>query len=264
MRKKYVEYGSILLLDCAAIVLIALQMKLFGWILLAVGAIMLLFCNKQFRNNIFLIYVSIAILGVTPITTDISYSHMLLMGFLLILAIAIPYLVSRYLYKNKLVTFKFHHGRRWYKSEIFYVILTAVVTYLFFPLMLGQTGSYLNWTVAPGADNLIRLFIGTNALGIWDELFFVSTVLGILRKHLTFPLANLAQSVLFTSFLYELGFQGWSFAVIFIFALLQGYIFKKTDSLLYVITIHLVADLILYLVLIHLHNPTWIPIFITG
>jgi membrane protease YdiL (CAAX protease family) len=261
--QKYFEYGSIILLDITAIVLIAFQMKMVGWLILGVGAFSLFFAGKQFRRDIFLIYICLALLGLTPITTDTSYGHTIVMGTFLILAIVIPYTMSRYVYKDHLVYFRMHHGRNWYKSEIFYIFLTAVVTYFLFPIMLRSSGSYLNWTVEPGTDNLLRLFIGTNALGIWDELFFVSTTLGILRRHLTFPFANLAQSILFTSFLYELGFRGWAFLIIFVFALLQGYIFKKTDSLFYVITIHLVADFILYLTLIYLHHPDWISIFAT-
>ncbi len=183
------------------------------------------------------------------------------MGFALGLAIAIPYVVSKYIYKDGVITFKFHHGRRWYRTEIAYVFLTAIIAYFLLPFLLKDTESYKNWTVDTATQDLIRLFIGTNVLGIWDELFFVSTILGILRRYFNFALANLSQAVLFTSFLYELGFRGWAFIVIFIFALIQGYIFKKTESLFYVITIHLTLDLILYLVLIHLHHPEWLRIF---
>lgn len=261
--RKYIEYSSIILLDIAAIVLIALQMKLVGWLLLGAGAFLLLFCSKAFRKNLFLLYISLGLLGVTPITTDISYFHMVEMGLLLSLAIAIPYCISRFAYKEHAVRFKFHHGRKWYKSEILYIGITAFLSYILLPFLLRETGSYHNWSVEPGAENLIKLFIGTNALGIWDELFFVSTALGILRRFLPFNYANLAQSVLFTSFLYELGFRGYMFIVIFIFALIQGYIFKKTESLFYVITVHLTLDFILYLVLIYLHHPQWLPIFFT-
>lgn len=261
--QKFIEYASIIVLDIAAIVLIALQMKFAGWMLLGIGALLLLFCRKQFRKNVFLLYFSIGLLGITPITTDISYFHMFQMGVLLTLAIAVPYVISRYVYKDHMVRFKFHHGRKWYKSEILYIGITAILSYILLPFLLRETGSYHNWSVTPGIENLITLFIGTNALGIWDELFFVSTALGILRRFLPFGYANLAQSVLFTSFLYELGFRGYMFIIIFIFALIQGYIFKKTESLFYVITVHLTLDFILYLVLIYLHHPQWLPIFFT-
>jgi membrane protease YdiL (CAAX protease family) len=261
--KKLFEILSILFLIVTAITLIALQMKPLGFYLLAAGAIATLFTSTKFRRDILLIYVSLSILSFTPINTDISYYHMFEMGLALILAVAIPYVVSRYLYKDHAVRFPWHHGRRWYKSEIWYIIITATIAYFLLPFMLRSTGSYLNWTVEPGVENLIKLFIGTNALGIWDELFFISTVLALLRRHLPFTAANIVQGVLFTSFLYELGFQGWIFIIIYIFALIQGYIFKKTESLLYVITVHLTFDLILYLVLIYLHHPSWLPIFVT-
>lgn len=259
---QFAKAFSLILLSITGIVLIPLEMKTAGWILYALGLIVLLFCDRQFRKDIFLIYISLALLGITPITTDISFTHILQMGTTLSLAIAIPYLISRFVYKDYLVRFKFHHGRYWYKSEIFYIVLTAIIAYITLPFALANTNSYLNWTVAPGAINLFILFLGTNFLGIWDELFFISTVLGVLRRHVSFPIANLTQSILFTSFLYELGFRGWLFLVIFVFALVQGYIFKKTESLFYVITIHLTLDLVLYLALIHAHHPEWMPIFL--
>lgn len=259
--RRLFEYINILLLCASAVVLIALQMKLYGWILLVIGALTLFLCRKEFAKNLLLVYASLSILGVTSINTDISYVHMAEMGIALFLAVAIPYTISRYIYKDHLVRFKFHHGRKWYKSEVLYVLAAGVAAYFLIPFYLRDTAAYLNWTVDPGASNIVRLFIGTNVLGIWDELFFVSTVLGIFRRFLSFMWANLAQSVLFSSFLYELGFTGWGFGMMFLFALLQGYIFKKTDSLIYVISIHLTLDFILFLALIHAHHPTWLPIF---
>lgn len=185
------------------------------------------------------------------------------MGIPLVLAIALPFIITRYLYKEKTIRFPFHHGRNWYKSEILYILITATIAYLLLPFYLRDTGAYLNWTVPTDPQGLFVLFLGTNGLGTWDELFFVSTVFAILRKHFPFPLANAAQAVLFTSFLFELGFTGWAPLVLYPFALSQGFIFKKTDSLLYVITIHLTLDLILYLALINAHHPGWLHIFFT-
>jgi membrane protease YdiL (CAAX protease family) len=261
MRKVF-EVIALILLAATAIFLIALQIKSLGWVLFLCGIAAVCFSEKAFRKDIILIYISLGILGIAPISTDISPMHMLILGIMLPLAILIPYSISRFVYKDHAVRFPFHHGRNWYKSEIAYVFIAAITTYLFFPAVLSSGNSYLNWTVLPGFLNLSLLFLGTNGLGIWDELFFISTVLALLRRHLSFPLANLLQAILFTSFLYELGFRGFGFLVIFVFALTQGYIFKKTESLLYLITIHLTIDFILYLALISMHHPTWMPIFI--
>lgn len=260
--QKFSKTLSIIFLALSAVVLIGLQLKLFGWILFLAGLISLLFSTKQFRKDLFLLYISLGLLGITPITTNISFTHILQMGSLLTLVVAIPYVVSRFVYKDYLVRFKFHHGRSWYKTEMAYIFFTIFVSYIFLPFALLNTGSYQNWTVEPGLLYLIVLFIGTQGLGLWDELFFVGAVLGILRRHISFPLANLIQAILWTSFLYELGFRGWLFIVVFFFALLQGYIFKKTESLLYIISIHLSLDLVLYLALIYTHHPTWMPIFL--
>lgn len=256
------EYISLALLCLSAVILIALQWSFLGWILLGIGMTSLLFCRSRFRKYVGLVYLSLAILGVTPITTDTSNLHFIQMGIPLILAIALPYGISKYLYQESAIRFRFHHGRRWFKTEMLYIVITATLAYLVLPFFLENTGSYLNWMIEPGVERFTRLFIGMNALGIWDELFFISTVLGVLRLFFSFQVANVAQSIIFTSFLYELGFRGWGVIMIFIFALSQGYIFKKTKSLFYVITIHLTIDFVLYLALIHAYHPGWMPIFL--
>lgn len=148
---------------------------------------------------------------------------------------------------------------------IIYVPIAALLAYFILPWYLKDTGSYLNWTADLAPDQVTRLFIGTNALGIWDELFFCNTVLAILRKYFPFWQANLLQAFLFTSFLYELGFQGWyGPIIIFIFAWLQGKVFQRTENLTYIITIHLIVDAVLFLVLLHLHNPHILDIFLTA
>ena len=111
---------------------------------------------------------------------------------------------------------------------------------------------------------MIRLLIGTEALGLWDELFFVLTILAILRQYMPFWWANCIQAILWTLFLYQLSFRSWGPVFIFAFALLQGYIFLRTKSLLYLLSIHLTLDFILFLALVHAHYPELVRIFITG
>lgn len=262
-QTRFFEYLSLFFLCVTAPTLIALQVKPFGWYLFAAGVVSLLFARREFRKHIFLVYLSLGMLGITPISTSIDFIHVSQMGLLILLAVVTPYVISRYVYKDHVITYPLHHGRKWTKREIFYVFFAFGVAYVTFPFMLRETGSYNNWTVEPGFYNLGLLFLGTNILGLWDELFFINTVLALLRKHMSFSAANLIQAVLFTSFLFELGFRGWAFLVIYFFAILQGWVYNKTHSLLYVITIHLTVDFVLYLVLLYLYYPEWIPIFFT-
>lgn len=261
--RSFAEYLATFLLSLTSISLIALQIKPLGWFVLAAGVIALSLTSPDFRRNIALIYCALAILGITPINTSTDFPHSLQMGGALFAAVFIPYVFTKYIYKNHLVRFPLRARRKWYKSEITYILVTATIAYVLLPLMLRSGDSYLNWHIEPGLWNLIEAYIGLNVVGIWDELFFVSTVLGILRGFLDFRIANVVQAVIFTSFLYTLGFQGWCFVVIFAFALIQGYIFKRTDSLLYILTIHLTVDLVLHVALVYLHHPGWMPIFIT-
>lgn len=261
--RDYFKYLILLLFLITAVVLIPLEMKLLGWILLGITVVLLLFCEKHFRNDMILVAVTLGLLGIADISTDLSYAHLITLGIPFTLVVVVPYYVTRKWYKEKTIQFPFHHGRNWYRSEILYILITALLAYLILPIYMKDTGSYRNWEVALDPKTLIFLFVACAAVGIWDELFFVSTLLALWKKHFPFTFANLAQAVVFTSFLYDLGFRSWAPFILYFFTLAQGYIFKKTHSLLYVITIHLVLDFILYLVLIHAHYPNILDIFIT-
>jgi hypothetical protein len=174
-----------------------------------IGCVLLVFAQRDFRRDVALIFFSLAILGLIPITTDTSISNMFLMGTALSVAVLTPYLVTRFIYRQDTISFGAFTTRGWTRSEWLWIGFTVALGYFLIPYYLADTLSYLNWTVKPGVWELTLLFIGTNALGIWDELFFVNTVLAILRKHVDFHIANVVQATLFTSFLYELGFRGW-------------------------------------------------------
>jgi membrane protease YdiL (CAAX protease family) len=219
------------------------------------------FTSRKFARYFSFICFSVFLLGIIAITTDISYRNFLVMGTALGLAVAIPFLVSHFIYKDKVIAYTFHYKKKWKRSMYGYILLTVLISYFLIPFYLKNTEAYLNWTVNLDPHSIIRLFIGTNALGIWDELFFVNTVQAVFRRFFSFWLANLFQAILFTSFLFELGFTGWGFLMIYIFALIQGYIYKKTESLLYVITIHLCLDFVLFLALVHVHHPEILQIF---
>jgi len=257
------ERANVLLLCLAAIMLMALQEPTLGYGILIFGLAGLGICGNEFRRNIVLIYFSVALLGATPLGTSTGLRHAILMGVPLFLSIAIPYLVTRYIYKNNLLRIPFNFRRIWHRKEISYILLVLILSYFILPFMLRETNSYPNWTIQPGFWNIITSYVGLNAVAIWEELFLVTTVLTIFRRHLPFWQANIAQAVIFSSFLFAVGFIGWSFLVIFFFALSQGYIYKKTGSLAYVLAIHLSLDIFVHLSILELNHPGWVPIFIT-
>ena len=70
------------------------------------------------------------------------------------------------------------------------------------------------------------------------------------------------QTVIFVSFLWELGYRAWGPLLTIPFALVQGWIFRLTRSLTYIVCVHLLFDLVLFLVLVHAHNRQWLPLFV--
>lgn len=252
---------TLVLLILASTLLIPLQIKEIGWVVWLLGLASLLIAEKRFARHLLLIFISIGLLGLTHINTSITPQNIIGMSIPLGLAVAIPYLVTRFIYKEAVIEYPLH-WQPWTKKQIAYLALAAILAYLLLPLWMTTTGGYHNWHVDPQANQLSILFLGTNGLGIWDELFFIITVLALLRQHLSFKVANVLQAIIFTGFLYELGFTGWAFLAIFPFALLQGLVFKNTHNLWYVVAIHLTIDLVLYLALINAHHPHLADIFL--
>ena len=258
---------SVIALICAAAppLLAIHELKSLGWALVAASTVMLLpIISSRFTRHMSVLIGMLVLLGLIPINTDVSWGHLAGMGAALIATIAVPYLVTTRIYKEQVIRFPFRMHRKWHKREFGYLAFTAIASYLILPFYLHNTGSYLNWDVPLDPSHIIRLFIGTNGLGIWDELFFIGVCLALLRQHLPFMWANIAQGLLWTTFLYELGFRGWGSLLIFIFALTQGVMFKNSKSLAYIITVHLTLDFVLFLVLLHLHHPHLLRIFITS
>ena len=236
--------------------------KMIGWLVWAVifGALFLL--RFDFRRSFQALLLGIGIVGLVPITTDISFGHMLIMGTALAGAIVLPvHIMNKIGYAP---TFPLGKVGDWPLKYYAYILFAGVFSYLLLPYYLASTGSYQNWDAIWDASHIVRLFIGTNALGIWDELFFIGVCLTLLRRHLPFFWANVVQAALWASFLYELGFHGWGPIAIFFFAITQGYLFKSVRSMLFIIAVHLTVDAMLFLSLLHLHNPAHLRIFLTA
>jgi membrane protease YdiL (CAAX protease family) len=263
MTRRIFEYVNLLLFVATTVTLIALNLQVAGLILLALGVLSLWGSSAAYRRNVMLLYASLLVLYVIPIGTTTALPQGLYMGLGLAAVVLLPYLVTRKIYKNDLIRFPSLRDKDWTWRRTVYVLAIGLLSYLLIPFMLRETNSYPNWNFAPDFWSSLVAYLGLNAVGIWDELFFVCTTLAILRAFFPFAVANVAQAVLFTSFLYVLAFKGWCVPVIFLFALLQGHIFRKTKSLLFILAIHLTVDLVLHFAILHLHYPQLFPYFLT-
>lgn len=261
--ERMAEYLSLIIFVLCTLCLVALEQTQLGYMLLLIGVALLTMTSLQFRKHFILIYSCLAILSLTPIRTTTDLPQALYMATGLAAVVFIPLFVTRKIYKDRSIQFPSLHDRHWPARRWLYLLFIFVASWLLIPFMLRDTGAYINWQFPPDFWSEFEAYIGLNMVGIWDELFFVCTVLALLRQHFSFWVANIAQAVLFTSFLYNLAFIGWCVIVIYLFALLQGHIFRTTKSLLFILAIHLTVDLVLHLALVYLHYPQNFPYFIT-
>jgi hypothetical protein len=250
------------LVSASGFLLFAREDRVSGFLLLAAALILAALLSRRLVIDLALIGVGLTAMSLVPITTDISTEHMAVMGTAMILAVGIPYAVSRFLTKDHAIRFPIRTGQPWTRAEKWYLPAVLLIGYALMPVYMIRTGVYNNWPAVSDTEGIARLFLGTNVLGIWDELFFICTAFTLLRRHLPDWQANLLQAVLFTSFLWELGFHSWAPFFIFPFALLQARLFTITKSLSYIVSVHLLFDFVLFLVLIHAHNREWIDIFL--
>jgi len=250
------------LLAASAVLIFGLQYTLAGYVCLALAVGLGFLVSRSLGRDFALIGLSLAIISLISLEADISYGNIVLMGTVLTLAVVVPYVGSRFVFKDHAVRFPVRTGQPWSRIERGYLLLVVVLAYLILPVYFIGTGAYQNWPAISAPDELARLFVGVNAVGIWDELFFICVVFGLLRRHFPMWQANLLQAIVFVSFLWELGYRGFGPLMTFPFALLQGWIFTKTKSLTYVVCVHLIFDLFVFLVLVHGHNPEWLRIFL--
>lgn len=213
-------------------------------------------------RDLSLIALGLLIVSVIPLAAELDNMAMLRFTLALGGAVAVPYVISRFVYRDRAISFPWRTGRRWGRLQWGWLIAVLVLGWLILPFYFISSGVYLNWPVVDSPELIARLFVGVGAVGIWDELFFICTVFALLRRHFPDALANVLQAIVFVSFLWELGYREWGPVLTIPFALLQGYIFLRTHSLAYVVTVHLLFDAVVFAVLVHAHNPGMLPIFL--
>ncbi|MDI6942539.1 CPBP family intramembrane metalloprotease [Microbacterium barkeri] len=213
-------------------------------------------------RDLSLIAIGLLIVSAIPLAAELDDAAMIRFTIALGGAVAVPYAVSRFVYRDRAIAFPWRTGRRWTRLQWGWLVAVLALGWLILPFYFITSGVYRNWPVVDTADLIARLFVGVGAVGIWDELFFVCTVFALLLRHFPTTAANALQAIVFVSFLWELGYRAWGPVLTIPFALLQGWIFLRTHSLAYVVTVHLLFDAVVFLVLVHAHNPGAVPFFL--
>ncbi len=262
------------LLSSSALLLFALRgtspaVTVAGYGMLAAALLIAWLFDRSRRTDglfrdLVLIATGMAIVSTISVEANIGWGNFFLLGFVLAAAVAAPYLISRFVFRDRVIRFPWRGGWPWSRVQWGYVVLVLFLGWLILPFYFITSGVYLNWPAVTEWHEIARLFVGVNAVGTWDELFFILTVFVLFKRHFPVWQANLLQMVIFVSFLWELGYQAWGPLLTIPFALLQGWIFSKTRSLPYVLTVHLLFDLVVFLVIVHARNDGVIGIFLVS
>lgn len=251
------KLGAALLVCGSAVLLFGLQIMLVGYALMLLGLSAAWFISRALFKDLLLIALGLLIISTISLEANIDYPNMALFTLVLSGAVAVPFVIHRFVYRERVIVFPWRGSGRWTRAQWIYIAAVVVMGVLLLPFYFISSGAYQNWPAVHEPDAVIRLFVGVNAVGIWDELFFICTVFTLLCRHFPVWLANLLQAVVFVSFLWELGYQSWGPLLTIPFALVQGAIFRMTRSLSYVVTVHLLFDLVVFAVIVYAHNPEW-------
>ncbi|BDI22469.1 CPBP family intramembrane glutamic endopeptidase [Herbiconiux sp. L3-i23] len=245
----------------AAVLLFGFEQKLAGYLVLAASVGIAFAAGRELGKDLLLIGVGMSIVGAVSVEANIDWWNIVLLGVVLSASVAVPFAIDRFVYRHRTIAFPVPRTP-WTTLERAWLIGAVVAAYLILPVYFIRSGVYQNWPAVHEWHELLRLFVGVNAVGIWDELFFICVIFSLLRRHFPDWQAILLQAVIFVSFLWELGYRSWGPAITIPFAIMQAFIFTRTKSLPYVICVHLLFDFLVFLSIVHAHNREWLRIFL--
>jgi hypothetical protein len=247
----------------AAVLLIALHWWVPGGLSWGLALILALRDPEPaFRRRVGVLLGCLLVLALAPIRTDTSNENFLALGSVFLAVVLVPYLILRRTDPGVIRYILWPRCFRW--IDLFYVVISIPLSWgaflLYFNLVNPNVPTHWVLPPLPQTEPIWRLFIGINLVGIWDELFFINTVYAVLRSMLPYRVANLGQAVVYTSVLYQMAFTGIGPVFIYIFALTQGAMFEESESLLYVILVHLIVDFFLVAGILHHYYPGYNPL----
>jgi membrane protease YdiL (CAAX protease family) len=218
----------------------------------------------KLRRRMGILLGCVIFLSLIDINPSLSDKNFLTLSTAFTLVIIVPALVLHFGGDKGLIRFRFWPVH-WRKQDVIYTILSVPLAWVV--LKSYEWGNreffdnelFRQWSMPPEADEgeIRRLFIGINLVGIWDELFFVNTCFAMLRSLFRFRIANALQAVIYTAVLYDMAFVGCGVFIVFLFAWTQGSMFEKSESLLWVLIVHLIVDYFLVAFIVQSYYPSY-------
>ena len=243
--------------SAAVILLVPLHWHLAGAIFwLACGILVFLDREVIVKRRMGVLLGVIALLSATDINTSTSNRNFLQVGIPFLLVILIPALFLR---KTDPGVIRYRLlPKTWRRADVIYTLLSAPLAWAILKFYWWVNPDlYLNWSMPPdpNQEEIRRLFLGINGVGIWDELFFINTVFAMLRSIFPYLISNMIQAVVYTSVLSDMAFTGIGPLIVYGFAWTQGAMFEKSEGLIWVLIVHLVVDFFLVAAIVGSYYP---------
>jgi hypothetical protein len=262
-ERLFPRYLSLALFCVCTPLLIPLRLTMAGVVAWLIGAGALVTVkNNTFRIRMGILYAAIAVLALAPINTGLETRHFIMLAIPFAGVLFGPTIILRLSGDRDAIDWKFW-PRKFSFLDVFYTVISIPLSWLVFNWYFFKMNPDMptHWLQPPAYDReqAVRLIIGINAVGIWDELFFINTVYGCLRSLFPMRWANLGQAVIYTSVLNRMAFTGVGPIVVGLFALTQGMMYEKSRCLLYVLIVHVIVDVFLLMTIFRYYYPAITP-----
>lgn len=219
------------------------------YICLAVTIIGIYACYiaKREIRNLLIVCSGFILLSMTPLGTETDILHVIGMAIGLAASAVVPLMLYRRLYHKHVFSIskkQWDHIMR--DRSLQGIILFAIcASALTLGIYFLTSDAHKSWPMNNTYDFMV-VGISIMCIGVWEEVFFIATMLKIYRSYAPFAVANLLQAIPFSIFLFAFGFQGWIIVLTVVYALYQGWVYTRYNNLLANIIVHLVVDFFVF------------------
>ncbi len=102
---------SAALVSASGVLLFGFQINVAGYATLAAALLVAAFVDRTLLRHLGLIVAGLFIISLVPLNADLSLGHMAAMGTALALAVIVPWLVDRFVYRERIIRFPVLTGK---------------------------------------------------------------------------------------------------------------------------------------------------------
>ena len=117
----------------SAFLMFGIQHQPSGYAVLAVSIVVAFLVDRDLGKSLSLIGFGIGVIGLISLEADISYGNIVLMGSVLVVAVVVPYIVDRFVFRRHTIRFPVRTGRRWTRAERWYVVIVVGLAWIIMP-----------------------------------------------------------------------------------------------------------------------------------